>query len=167
MDSVTGVIADIGAKLACVFTICMFLIVLFDVVYRTLFHASIVSAVELGGYALAFLSFYGMTWTYRQDGFIRVDLLYGKIRGVMKKIIDAVLHAILAAYFIFVVKYFWDFVVYSYNRNLISLDVMATPLWIPRLVIAIGATLFVIVAIWDFIRSIIVIFQKDIGDVPA
>lgn len=160
LDRVTAIITNLFMNFSAACTIAMFLIVLVDVIYRILFHASLISSVELGGYALAFLTFCGLAWTYRSDGMIRVDLFYGRFSKKVKRWMDPILQMILFGYFSIITRYFWSFVVYSKVQKLISLDIMATPLWIPRLVIAIGATAFTVVIGWDFIRSVINIFCK-------
>lgn len=141
--------------------ISMLCIVVFDIAYRILIGGSLISSLELAGYALAFITFAGLAWTFQENGFIRVGLLYDRFSVKLKLYIDIFLHLTALFYTCILTKHLWAFVIFTKVNNVTSLDKMHTPLWIPRLVIAIGASVFVFILVYDVIRCFVRIFDQS------
>lgn len=133
----------------------MFLIMIFDILCRITISKSLISQLELAGYALAFLTMAGLAWAFKNDGFIRVGILYNRIRGRFKAWTDVFLHAVILAYIGLLTRYLWVFVIYSKQTDARSMDVMRTALWIPRLVLAISVTVFLLILIKEFMDRLI------------
>ena len=99
---------------------------------------------QYAGYAMASSSFLALAYTFRAGGHIRVNILLSHLQGRRRWLAELWclgVGAYLAAY---VAWYSIRMVRVSHMLGDVSEGVDATPLWIPQLGMAIGATLFAV-----------------------
>lgn len=146
----SGYIAGIAVLLIC-------LLVLAEVGSRTLFNRSTLIADEICGYLNVVVVFFGLVFTLKNEGFIRVEALYRRFRGRVKRTADLYNLAASLIYFIVLLAYMTKYVWYSYINNMISENYLEVPLYIPEIVILIGLVL----AILYLISSIILLIREE------
>lgn len=112
-----------------------------EVVLRTVFGISTLVSTEYAGYLLVAHVYLGLAWTFRDGGFIRVDLVPGVLRGRAAAVFDFAMALIGCLIFCFYTWYLIGFVIQSYRAGTMSVFVTRTPLWIPQIVLPIGSIL--------------------------
>lgn len=102
------------------------------------------SADEFAGFCMAAGSFLALAYTFRAGEHIRVTLVLQRFRGKARRNLEIVcllVASFLAGYLAF---YSCRMVYFSYVLKDVSQGLIATPLWIPQLGMAFGATVFAI-----------------------
>lgn len=109
---------------------------------------------DFAGFAMAASFFLGLAWTMRCGEHIRVSLLLHSLRGRARRALEI---ACLAAS-LFLCGYFawWsvDMAWTSYQLNDVSQGLVAVPLWIPQLAMALGLVVLAIAMADDLLRSL-------------
>jgi TRAP-type transport system small permease protein len=133
-------IVERACKLACVAALVVMLVVIgTDIVTRSLFNFSFEISDELGGYMLVVMTFVSLPVCQISDSFHHVELVQSRLspfgRAVSRVIFDVLSLA-------FCLLLFWQLVRFelsSYRFGDHAPTYLATPLWIPRIAMAIGA----------------------------
>lgn len=110
-----------------------------------------IDSTETAGFCLAASTFLGLAYAFRRGAHIRVTLLIGRAPAAPRRALElwCVAFSIAAvAYFLY-----WaiDFVWFSWKFNEISPGLMAIPLWIPRSAMALGAAVFLVALVDEFV----------------
>lgn len=110
-----------------------------------------VDSTETAGFCLAASTFLGLAYTFRRGGHIRVNLAIRHAGPRFRRFVElwCVGFAVVAlAYFVY-----WavDLVYFSWKFNEISPGLMAIPLWLPRAGMALGAAVFLVALIDEFV----------------
>jgi TRAP-type C4-dicarboxylate transport system permease small subunit len=107
---------------------------------------------DIAGYCLAGASFLALAPTLKHGAHIRVSLLIEKLGAAAARRFDLAAHVVgllLTLYFFWAcVDFVWD----SYRFAEVSHGMIATPLWIPRLVLPAGLGVLVIAFVDELIR---------------
>ena len=103
-----------------------------EVVLRKAFALSIGGADELSSYALAISCTWGFSYALFKKSHIRIDVLYSRMPGKGRALLDFLAFGLLAIY-IFTLSYFAFLVVKtSVIKHSAANTPLATPLWIPQ-----------------------------------
>ncbi|VTU39248.1 TRAP-type C4-dicarboxylate transport system, small permease component [Variovorax sp. PBS-H4] len=141
---------DSAAALAALFMIGLLVAVLLSIVGRQL-HFNIPGLDAYAGYLMAGAGFLALAHTLRRGEHIRVTLVLGRLRDGPRRWLErwaTGVAALLAALFAFYsVRLAWQ----SHTYNDISTGNDATPLWLPQLSMAVGALVFAIAAVDEFL----------------
>lgn len=121
----------------------------------------VLSADEIGGWALAGLFFLGLPYSFRKRQFVRVGVLYSRLRRRGQVAADAVFCAVSLAAAILLTYYFWEFIRQSYNFHLLSIGVVQIHLYIPQLAVGVGMTLFSLEVFATLLR--VLVFHETLG----
>lgn len=110
-----------------------------------------IDSTETAGFCLAASTFLGLAYAFRRGAHIRVTLLIGRAPAGPRRWLElwCVAFSIAAvAYFLW-----WavDFVWFSWKFDEISPGLMAIPLWIPRSAMALGAAVFLVALVDEFV----------------
>jgi TRAP-type C4-dicarboxylate transport system permease small subunit len=127
-------------KLACVAALAVMLIVIgTDIVTRSLFNFSFEISDELGGYMLVVMTFVSLPVCQISDSFHHVELVQSRLSPfgrAMSRVIFDVLSLVFCALLL------WQLVRFqlsSFRFGDQAPTYLATPLWIPRIAMAVGA----------------------------
>ncbi len=145
-----------GGVLAGVSTVLILALVCVEVVARMFNHSTMV-ADELAGYLNAGIVFFGLAYTVREGGFIRIELLYERLKGNWLKVVRwfIVLTSLL---FVLILTFFVALhVQYAFERDTRAISVLNTPEYIPMSFMVIGCVLLVLqllVYVVDRVRNL-------------
>jgi len=130
-----------GAVLSAVFMVAIAALTLFQVVGRLL-GAAVPDAGELAGYAMAAAIFLALAHTFRSGGHIRVNLLLTHVGPGVRRALEVWCLALLAVLGAMFAWFSVRMVIDSYTMGDVSTGMLAVPLWIPQIGMAVGAILF-------------------------
>src|SRR5215510_13428364 len=126
-------------KLACVAALVVMLVVIgTDIVTRTLFNFSFEISDELGGYMLVVITFISLPVCQINDSFHHVELVQSRL-SPLGRAVSHVIFDLLS--FTFCVLLLWQltrFELSSFRFGDRAPTYLATPLWIPQAVMALG-----------------------------
>lgn len=143
-------LALIGARLAGIALVLIVVLVLAEIASRNLLNRSTMIADEMCGYLNVALVFLGLAYTMHEGGFIRVELVYKTFRGGMKAVADW-FNVIVSTVFTLVMLYYLArYTLYSYQNNIRSPEITATPQYLPQL-FAVAGTLLLAIYLVKFI----------------
>jgi len=139
-----------SAWLAAIAMVLVLAMVLISMVGRML-NFYVPGADAYAGYAMAASGFLALAHTLKKGEHIRVTLIVGKLTGKGRKVIE--LWALLAggALSALIAWYSWRLVVQSHQFHDISTGNDATPLWLPQVFMALGATVLFIALIDEWV----------------
>lgn len=125
------------------------LIVCVEIFLREVFSISTLISAEFAGYLLATNVFLGLAWTFRDGGFIRVEILHGLLQGRVAALLNTVLALFALAVFSIYTWHLIGFVARSYHAGTMSVFITRTPLWIPQMAMPVGSVLMC----WAFLSA--------------
>lgn len=137
--------------LAGFFVVAIAVLVLVQVIARLLGLLA-PTADEFGGYCLAASSFLALAYTFRAGGHIRVNVLLQNWRGPGRRAIELwclAAAALGAGYFAYyAAQMVWE----SFLFGDVGQGLVATPLWIPQIGVALGIAVFCLALVEELIR---------------
>ena len=101
----------------------------------------------MSGYVLAMAVTWGFAYSLRSGAQVRIDVLLPRMGPRLRAIADFLALAGIAFLAYVITWKMWEKVITDYQRGTLSIDYPLTPLFIPKLVIALGFTLLVLTAL--------------------
>src|SRR5215467_8691870 len=127
-------------KLACVAALVVMLVVIgADIVTRSLFNFSFEISDELGGYMLVVITFISLPLCQISDSFHHVELVQSRLSPFGRAVSHVIFDVLSLA---FCLLLFWQlarFQISSFRFGDVAPTYLATPLWIPRIAMVVGA----------------------------
>jgi TRAP-type C4-dicarboxylate transport system permease small subunit len=136
-------VANGAAALAGVAVVAILVLVCAEVVLRQ-FNVSLLVVDEICGYLNAGAVFLALAYTLRDGGFIRVELVYDRIKGGLKQavrwliVLTGTLYVGVLLYFTIVHVY------YLYYKDVRAVSVIETPEWIPQTAAVVGLSVLLL-----------------------
>lgn len=113
-----------------------------------------VDSTELAGLCMAASTFFGLAYTFKAGGHIRVNLLLRSLSPRVRKIAEIWCVTVGTIAVAYMTWWSFDLVWYSYLYNDISPGLLAIPFWIPRLAMALGMLVLTIAFADEFVTVI-------------
>lgn len=148
-------LSDAGGMIAGIMMIVGMLLVLIEIILRTLFSMTLYITEEYSGYLMAAMTFLGLAYTLKEKGHIRMVFLHTVFKGKSRIILDIYAYAVglifccLLTFSTF--EFFWDSVV----NNSRSMQISETYLAIPQFFLPLGSFLMMIQFAAEMFRSIL------------
>jgi len=119
----------------------------YQVIARKLLWVMAPATDVMSGYVLAMAATWAFSYSLRSGSHVRIDVLLPYMSKNIRAIADWV--AVFAvAFFAYITAWkMWGNVVDNYHRGVVTNDYPLTPLFIPKIVVALGFTLLVITAV--------------------
>lgn len=125
----------------------------FEVISRSVFNEPTVWVTEYATYLLVGIAFMALAYAQKEDGHIRVELIVGNLSAPARQKID-VLTAWIGLVFVgFAAWQMTSFNYQEYVNDTRNWGLLATPQWIPELVVSVGYGLFVLAILADILRA--------------
>lgn len=141
-------IIDTVGNLCSIVMILMILNVFYDVVMRYFFNDVSIAMQELEWHLFAAMFMFGIGYTLKEDGHVRVDVIYDQLSKKKQAIINLVGSVLFALPFTLLILYFsWDYTIEAYQMGEGSADPGGLPhRWIVRSIIP-GSAIFLVLCI--------------------
>ena len=131
----------------------MFMI-LIEVLTRYILQSPLSVAEEYGGYMLVAITFLGLSYTWKERGHVRVELVINVLSLKLQSWRRLITLIMATAFALIMIKASYDLVSYSYLFGTRSGSWLRTPLIWPQIVLIIGAVLLFIQLIAELIRAV-------------
>jgi len=113
-----------------------------EVVLRKAFAVSIGGADELSSYALAISCTWGFSYALFKKSHIRIDVLYSRMGGTGRALLDLLAYGLLAVYIVTLSYFAFLVVKTSVIKHSVANTPLATPMWIPQTLWLLGLLWF-------------------------
>ena len=149
-------LSDLGAFFSSIAFILLTGLILIEIFSRALFNHSTMIADEYSGYFYLAYVFLGLGYTFKENGHIRITIIYSKMPKKIKKIMDFFAGSVALAVIGFVFYRSILLCLESYNYDMRSEGVSETPLYLTQIPMVIG--------LFFFLLSIIAFLIKVVND---
>ena len=126
-----------------------------EVVSRYVFNASLNVAEEIASFGLVCFIFLSLPGTFREQGFLRVDLIHSTLPAALKRVLAVVFHAVALVVTSIYVIYLGRLTLDSLAKGTRSDMVLAIPNFIPQIAMVVGTGLLTLVILAGMVRSIV------------
>jgi TRAP-type C4-dicarboxylate transport system permease small subunit len=117
------------------------LIIFSDVIARYFFNSPLIWTYELVGmYLMPALFYFAVSDTLAEDHHIAVDVLCRWFPVPLRRIIEALSSALMAAIFFWLIWLFGQSAFANYRSGAVVMGAREWPTWIPELIVVIGST---------------------------
>ena len=123
--------------------ITLVLLIMVEIIGRSFFDYSTMLADEYSGYFYLAAIFFGLAFTFNQDGHIRITIITSRLGDSVKRWVDIFAALMTLVILLFVLYYSWLFMIDSKEMEMLSENVSETPLYLTQIPISIGVALFV------------------------
>jgi TRAP-type mannitol/chloroaromatic compound transport system permease small subunit len=101
---------------------------------------------EMSGYTLAFGASWGLAYTLRAGGHVRIDIIFPHASDAVRDLLDAFAMALMTVFASTVSVFLWKLVASSYAIGATGHSIIQTPQWVPQAMMAIGYSVLGLVA---------------------
>lgn len=133
--------------------VCMILVISLYIVLRQ-FKIGLLFVEEWSGYLVVLVGFLSLTYALRQGAHIVIDIVINKLPVSAQRALALVTSIITLALVVWISLQSYIFAIEAMKTGQTSLYVTHTPLWLPRLFVPIGFSLFSIALALDLVRKI-------------
>ena len=135
---------NFGAYLSSFLFIALTILIVTEIVSRSFFNVSTMIAGEYSGYFYLASVFFGLGYTFKENGHIRITILTSKLSKKGIKVVDIFAGVITLGLLLFILYYSIKMVVESYKFDMVSETVSQTPIYLTQLALPIGLFTFCI-----------------------
>ena len=165
LSAVGGVLSGIMMCLGVVMITC-------EILLRSLFSKTLYVTEEYAGYLMAMLTFCALGFTLRERGHIRMTFLHRAVTGRARIYLDMACYLIAFGFCLILTYYTWLFFWDSVVSGSRSMQISQTYLAIPQAFLPLGALIFTLQFVGEFLRSILmlrgdttgIVLREDLGD---
>ncbi len=139
-----GKLSDLMAALSAVILGLMAVLILLEIFLWNALQKTTLIADEYSGYGLAAIIFLGAGYCLKERGHIRITLVLGLLPAKVTRVITCVATALTTVFMGYLWYYLYLMVRSSIRYNSTSGTLTNTPLWIPQLLMLVGAACFLL-----------------------
>ncbi len=133
-----------GAYLSSLLLVSLVLLILTEIFIRYFFNMSTLIADEYSGYLFLASVFLGLSYTFKENAHIRINILTSRMSEKSNKFIDIFAGSITIVVLLFALYRTILFTFDSYEMEMLSESVSQTPLYLTQLVMPLGLSLFIL-----------------------
>ncbi len=133
-----------GAYLSSILLVSLVLLILTEIFIRYFFNTSTLIADEYSGYLFLASVFLGLSYTFKENAHIRINILTSRMSEKSNKLIDIFAGSITIVVLLFALYRTILFTFDSYEMEMLSESVSQTPLYLTQLVMPLGLSLFIL-----------------------
>ncbi|MCC7274074.1 MAG: TRAP transporter small permease [Alphaproteobacteria bacterium] len=149
-----------GAELCLV---AMMVLITLEVVCRSFLGFSLTIVDETCGYLVAALLFLGAAYSLRQEALLRVEFIIVALPRRLRHVVDLAYDIASLGFAIILLHQMARLAVSSHQRGMVAPTLMETPIWLPQVVLPVGAALIVLGLLAEIVRDI----ARISGRLPA
>ena len=133
-----------GAYFSSILLVSLVLLILTEIFIRYFFNTSTLIADEYSGYLFLASVFLGLSYTFKENAHIRINILTSRMSEKSNKFIAIFAGSITIVVLLFALYRTILFTFDSYEMEMLSESVSQTPLYLTQLVMPLGLSLFIL-----------------------
>ena len=134
--------------------VAMTLAIAAEVVCRSFLGFSLLVVEELAGYLLVALVFLGMGIATHENSLFRVEFVIKALPPVITEILLVIYRLLCLGFTLILLLQMYRLVVDSYDRGVSAATTLATPLYVPQIVMVIGAGTLALILVAQIVQSV-------------
>ena len=131
-----------GAYLSSLLLIALVGLILVEIVGRSFFDTSTMIADEYSGYLYLATVFFGLAFTFREKGHIRINIVTARLGEKGRRNMDVFAGVLSVGVMVFVLYYCWAFMIDAHEMEMVSENVSETPLYLTQIPMPVGVGVF-------------------------
>lgn len=139
-----SLLSTIGGVVAGAFTLLLCLMIMVSVIARYVFNRPFMYIDDIATYLLAGVIFLGLAYTLRDGGHIRVEIFVSRLKPRVRASLRLATAIIALAWVVPLLIGISDTWTRYFTENVRSIGLLQFPLWIPGLILVIGAALLLL-----------------------
>lgn len=144
MKTILSLISRVVYAIGAFALIVMTLIILVDIVLRSLFGSTLGFVEEIVGYLVVAVTIFGVSITIREGALFRVEFLYDNLPASVKHVLH-VIYCLIGVVFSSTMLWYTSLLVIStFSRGRVAATELQTPLYLPQALLPIGFLFFLI-----------------------
>lgn len=158
-------VTDFIGRAAAWVTLILVLLVTFNVASRYLFSWGTVWLQELEWHLLPVIALFGITYTLRHGGHVRVDMLYERMSPRMQHLVDLISALVLIVVAVLVIRFSQNYIGQSWRVGEMSPDPGGLPArYALKALIPIGFAVLIVQALAMALRHGVLLFRGEDAD---
>lgn len=149
---VLDILSRAAGWIAAVFVTLIVLLMTLEICSRSLLGKSTMVVSDYSGYFLVALVLFGLGFTLREDGHIRIKLVRMRLPEAAGRALDVLIALGATAMTVFALRASLRMVVASHRLDMRADTIAQTPFWIPQLAIPLGLLLLLLQLLAFMIR---------------
>lgn len=147
---------DVFGVIAGLFIVASVLMVGIEIIMRSVFNSTIYITQEYSGYFMVAITFFGIAYTLKEKGHIRLNFLHRFIKiGLGRSILEIIVSLVGLAIFIVVLIATTKLFMSSLENGSRSMQITKTYLAIPQSIMPLGALLICLQFISEILKQIV------------
>ena len=146
--------SDFGAYLSSLFMILIVSLILIEIFLRTFFHTSTLISDEYSAYFFVSFVMFGLSYTFKENGHIRITLILSRLSKKTEKIFDIITSCIALILTSFLFYHSLFMVIDTCKLDMRADSIAETPIFIPQIAIPVGLFIFILQILIKIIRRI-------------
>jgi len=155
LEALNSKLSRWGACISSTLFILLVLLILTEIIGRSFFDYSTMLADEYSGYFYLGAVFFGLAYTFNENGHIRINIITSRLNVNKQRIIDVFAGLLATTILSFAWHYSYLSIVDTKEMEMLSEAVSETPLWLTQIPIVIGLALFVLASFTFTLRRIL------------
>lgn len=152
IDRLTGAFGIIAG----LFMVLSVVLVMIEIVMRSVFNSTIYITQEYSGYFMVAITFFGLAYTLKEKGHIRLTFLHRFVKvGIGRAILEIIVSFIGLIIFIIILKATWDLFISSFENGSRSMQLTKTYLAIPQFAMPLGSLLICLQFVSEICKQIL------------
>jgi len=141
IDAAIGFLCRISLWVSAGIALTIVAVVGAEVICRTLFATSLYVIEEAVGYLLAAFTMFGLAHTLWSGNILRVEVLFTRLSPRGRDRADLLFNVVALVYMLILEHQLVRLVFTSYTREIVSVTLVAFPVWVPQALVAAGGVL--------------------------
>ncbi len=140
--------------LSCAAIVLMLLVIITDIFTRTLFHFSFEVSDEISGYCLVAVTFLSLSVCQANNSFHQMELVQAKLRPLAKAVSRVIFGSLMIGACFILLWQFFRLEMSSWRSGAVAPTILRTPLWLPQLVMLVGAFALLVSVLRTFMADV-------------
>jgi TRAP-type C4-dicarboxylate transport system permease small subunit len=153
MSAALDRLVRLGFILCEIALVAMTLLIAAEVIVRSVANYSLQATDEVGGYLLAAIAFLGLAPAFASGSLFRVEFLLHRLPPRAQALIELLFHVVALGFAALLEHHVLQLVLSSWRTGRVAPTLLATPLWIPQLVLPVGVALLIVAIIAGLLRD--------------
>ncbi len=149
-----------GAIISAISMMLVVALITTEIILRSVFNTSTLIADEYSGYLMLFIVMFGLAYTMKTEGHIRITLVTGRLKEKSFRVLDAIVSGVACVVTCFCFYHAAKMVYDTYSLGMKADSIAETPLFLPQIAVPVGFGLLALELLTRCIENIMFIRNR-------